>query len=314
MKILFHTPQIDVRGTCVSIYDYAHYHEKLLKGQSVILTARVANHDTDAVLKFIKRFEVLYYDTSEQIEDIAKDFDLFYAIKYGKKDDIVCKNTKTGIHCVFDLTEPHGDVYAAVSDTLAKKFGRTAFVPHMIGLRPSRTGENFRKMLNIPENAVVFGRHGGQDTFDLDMAKKAIINAVNINSELHFVFVNTPLFHVHPRIHHLDKIVDLDEKNSFIMTCDAHLECGSLGHTFGISMGEFSVNNRPIIAYNGPVWNTAHFDILKEKGIYFKTEDELYNILGNFDPSYYKKLDNNCYKEYSPEKVMQIFKSVFIDT
>ena len=121
----------------------------------MILTTRAANHDTGAVLKFIKRFQVIYYDTTDQIENIAKDFDLFYAIKYGKKDDIVCKNTKTVVHCVFDLTEPHGDVYAVVSDTLAKKFGRTTFVPHMIGLRPSRTGENFRKMQSCLDDMEV---------------------------------------------------------------------------------------------------------------------------------------------------------------
>lgn len=313
MKILFHTPQIDVRGTCVSLYDYAHYHETLLGGQSVIITPYMANHDSDAIFKFIKRFQVIYYNTIDQIENIAKDFDIFYAIKYGKKDDIICKNTKTVIHCVFDLSEPHGNVYAAVSNTLAKKFGSTIFVPHMIGLKPSRTNENLRKMLNVPENAVVFGRHGGQDTFDLDIAKKAIINAVNFRSDLYFIFVNTPRFYDHPRIHHLNKIVDLDEKNRFIMSCDAHLECGSLGHTFGISIGEFSINNKPIIAYNGPVWNTAHFDILKDKGIYFKNEEELYYILINFNSEYYKKIDNNCYTEYTPEKVMQKFQEVFMN-
>jgi hypothetical protein len=312
MKILFHTPQIDVRGTCVSLYDYAHYHENLLGGQSVILTARSANHDTDAVFKFIKRFQVLYYDTTDQIEDIAKDFDLFYAIKYGKKDNIVCKNTKTVVHCVFNLSEPHGDVYAAVSNTLAKKFSRSTFVPHMIGLRPSRTGENFRKTLNIPENAVVFGRHGGQDTFDLDMAKQAIINAVNLRSEIHFIFVNTPRFYDHPRIHHMNKIVDLDEKNRFIMSCDAMIHAQSLGETFGISIGEFSVNNKPIVAYNGKVWNDHYKTILGDRALWYTTKEECWNILMSFEPSKYKDRDWNCYRQYSPEIVMNQFKEVFM--
>ena len=25
MNILFHTPMIDVRGSCIAVYDYAHY-------------------------------------------------------------------------------------------------------------------------------------------------------------------------------------------------------------------------------------------------------------------------------------------------
>jgi len=296
MKILFHTPQIDVRGTCVSIYDYAHYNETLLEGQSVILTSREGNHDLDAVFKFIKRFKVLFYNKIDQIESIANDFDLFYVIKYGKKDNIICKNTKTVIHCVFDLSEPHGDVYAAVSDTLAKKFGIDTFVPHMISLRPSRTGENLRKFLNIPENAVVFGRHGGQDTFNLDIAIKAIIYVVNLFSKVHFIFVNTPRFYDHPHIHYLNKIVDIDEKNRFIMSCDAMIHAQSLGETFGISIGEFSVNNKPIIAYNGNVWNDHYKTILGNRALWYTSKEECQNILLNFDPEKYKNQDWNCYK------------------
>lgn len=313
MKIVFHTPQIDVRGSCVSLYDYAHYNETILKNNSIIITPKNARHQDIAVYKFAQRFKILYYSTHEEMEKLIKDCDIFYTIKYGKKDKIISKNIKTVVHCVFDLSEPHGDVYAAVSDTLAKKFGTTKFVPHMIGLKPSRTGDNMRHKLGIPDDAVVFGRHGGQDTFDLEIARSAIIHVVQDFNHIHFVFVNTPRFCNHPRVHHIDKIVDLDEKNKFIMTCDAHLECGSLGHTFGISMGEFSINNKPIIAYNGPVWNTNHFTILKDKGIYFKTDDELYHILRTFNPKKYENKDMNCYREYSPEKVMKQFKNVFID-
>lgn len=313
MKIAFHTGQFDLRGTCVSLYDYAHYHETILGGKSVILTSAGAIHDEGIKYKFAKRFEVRYYKKDEHVDFLVQDCDIFYTIKYGKNDTYLPKGIKTCIHCVFDLSEPHGDVYAAVSDTLAKKFGQTLFVPHMIGLKPSRSGDNLRKKLGIPQDAVVFGRHGGQDTFDLVMAKIAISHVVNDRTDSHFVFVNTPRFISHPRVHHIEKIIDMDEKNRFIMTCDAHLECGSLGHTFGISIGEFSINNKPVILYNGPVWNTAHFDILKEKGIYFKTEDELYNVLLNFNPKDYESQDMNCYKQYSPEKVMKQFKSVFID-
>lgn len=298
----------------MSLYDYAHYHETLLGGRSIIITAETnPQHDAMALYKFRKRFEVRTYKDPKDIEELVADCDIFYTIKYGKKDEYVCKNIKTCVHCVFDLSEPHGDVYAAVSDTLARKFGRTEFVPHMIGLKPSHTGENMRKILNIPENAVVFGRHGGQDTFDLEIAKAAITHAVVDRPELYFVFINTPRFVNHPRVIHLDKIVDLDEKNRFIMTCDAMIHAQSLGETFGISIGEFSVNNRPIVAYNGKVWNDHYKHILGDRALWYLNEDECYNILMNFNPSEYKNKDMNCYNKYSPEKVMHQFKEVFID-
>jgi hypothetical protein len=313
MKIAFHNSQLDVRGTGVSLYDYANYNEKLLNGRSIIITAANAEHDSIAVYKFVKRFEIRYYDKIEDIENIVSDCDIFYDIKYGKKDKVLCKNIKNVVHCVFDLSEPHGDVYAAVSETLARKFNKTQFVPHMIGLKPSRTGDNLRKSLSIPESAVVFGRHGGQDTFDLNMAKIAIAHVVVDRPELYFIFVNTPRFVNHTRVIHLDKIVDLDEKNRFIMTCDAMIHAQSLGETFGIAIGEFSVNNRPIIAYNGPVWNDHYKHILGDKALWYTTEDECYHILKDFNPSEYKDKDMNCYKKYSPEEVMKQFKKVFID-
>ena len=238
--------------------------------------------------------------------------DIFYTIKYGKKDDVIAKKPiRTVVHCVFDLSEPHGDVYAAVSCTLAKKYNSSVFVPHMIGLKPDNK-ENLRLNLGIPINAVVFGRLGGMDTFDLTFCHNVINKIVVNRSDIYFVFINTPVFSSHNRVIFIESIVNSNEKNRFINTCDAHLECGSLGHTFGIAMGEFSINNKPIIAYNGNVWNTAHFDILKDKALYFKNEDEFYNILNSFNSKDWIHKDNNCYKEYSPENVMKQFNNVFI--
>jgi hypothetical protein len=309
IKIAFHTPVIDVRGTCVCLYDYADYNEKILGNTSIIIVPEYSNNDNIALLKFIRRFKVIMYN---DLESAISDCDILYCIKYGKFDGIVSKKIKTVIHCVFDLSEPHGDVYVAVSETLAHKYGMNDFVPHMIGLQPSKTKENLRYYLNIPEDAIVFGRYGGMDTFDLELAHNAIKRAVRDVNNLYFVFINTPIFDIHPNIIFLSKITDLDEKNRFICTCDGYLECGSLGHTFGLAIGEFSVNNKPIIAYNGPVWNTAHLNILKDKGIYFKTEEELYEILITFDKNLYCKMDNNCYKEYSPDKVMKKFSNIFL--
>jgi hypothetical protein len=315
VKIAFYSRDLDVRGTCTAIYDYDHYNELLLKNESVIITQRInSRHDEIAVEKFKKRFNIFFYDTIEEIQDFVVDCDIFYYIKFGKNDNFLLKNIKNVIHCVFDMTEPHGDVYAAVSETLAKKFDKTLFVPHMIGLPPSRDpNDNLRKTLNIPEDAIVFGRHGGQDTFNIQFTKDVINNAVEKNSKLYFVFVNTPRFGDHPNLIFLDKIITYEEKNRFINTCDAHLECGNLGHTFGLSIGEFSINNKPIILYGGYTWNNAHKDILKDKGIYFYNDTDFYNILMTFNPQEYKDKDLNCYKEYSPEKVMAIFEKVFIN-
>lgn len=313
MKIAFYSPQIDVRGTCVALYDYAHFNETLLGNISVIVIPKGVNHDEIALVKFMRRFRVIIYTDLEDLEQKISDCDVLYCIKYGKNDGIISRNIKTVIHCVFDMSEPHGDVYAAVSSTLAKKFNRSEYVPHMISLRPSINQEdNMRKILNIPSSAIVFGRHGGEDTFDLDMAKNAIIRIVNDYDNRYFIFVNTPIFYEHSNIIYLNKICDLGEKNRFISSCDAMIHAQSLGETFGISIGEFSINNKPIITYGGPVWNDNYRHILMNRAIYYDTEENCYEALSTFNPAEWACRNNNCYSDYKPKRVMEIFKNVFL--
>lgn len=315
-RIIFHTIQLDVRGTCTSLFMYAHYNETLLGNESVILTKlNNPNNETLAVQKFKKRFKILSYDTREEIQALIQGYDILYNIKFGKRDDFLFPNIKNVIHSVFDMSESHGEVFAGVSETLAQKFNKTLFVPHMIGLEPSlNVNDNLREKLNIPNSAIVYGRHGGTDTFDLQFVKETIVKVVQNYNNIYFIFVNTPEFCKHPQVIFLEKIIEDEDKNRFINTCDACIHAQSLGETFGLSIGEFSVNNKPIITYGGPTWNNAHKEILKDRGIYYFDRETLYDILINFNVYDYIDIDINCYKEYSPENVMKKFKEVFIDT
>jgi hypothetical protein len=86
----------------------------------------------------------------------------------------------------------------------------------------------------------------------------------------------------------------------------------SLGETFGLSIGEFSVNNKPIVTYGGKVWNDHYKNILKDQALYYHNEEECYKLLTTFNPKNWGGKDNNCYRNYSPEKVMKKFKEVFL--
>lgn len=316
-KIAFFTDVINVRGTCVALYDYAHYNEKLLNNKSVILTTHDALKKCDpyALIKFARRFPVIPCHIKDLDETLLKNnCNFFYCIKHGKKDNICTTVIPCLVHCVFDMSEPHGTVFAGISSTLAKKFGKKTYVPHMISLNPSKTKENLRKKLNIPDTATVFGRYGGMDTFDVRFCWEVIHELVqDMNRDIYFLFINTPQVVKHPKIIYLEKVISEEDKNRFICTCDAHLECGSLGHSFGLAMGEFSVNNKPIIAFKSPhLWNTAHLDILGDKGLYFTNKTEFSNLLINFDRTKYQKMDMNCYREFSPENIMKKFHQVFL--
>jgi hypothetical protein len=316
MKVAFHTPQINVRGTDVAVFDYAYYNQKLLNNTSLIImpTSGIRHSDVLGLQRFYTFFKIITYTSKENLEQILKNnqVDVLYCIKYGNEDDFCSPSVKTVIHCVFDMSRPHGNVYAGVSKTLATKFNKTTFVPHMISLQPD-TSNNLRQKLNIPENAIVFGRYGGIDTFNIIFCMEAIQETVNTADNIYFLFINTPIFYNHPRVINLPKITTDKDKSLFISTCDAYLECGNLGHSFGCAIGEFSVHNKPIIAYNKNLWNTAHLDILGNKGIYFQDKEQFKSILLNFNPELYKNIDLNCYKEYTPEKVMELFKKVFLE-
>lgn len=316
VKIAFHIDQLDIRGTGVALFDYANFNEKLLGNESVIIVpqATVNKSHSQALQKFTHRFQkVLAYKDLETVLEEEK-CDLLYCIKYGKNDGVFSKKVKTVVHCVFDLSEPHGDIYAGVSEALVKKFNKELFVPHMVSLPPSKTKEHLRKQFNIPEDAVVFGRYGGADTMNLQFCWEVIGHLVQKRKDFYFLFINTPQIVKHPRVLYLPTITTENDKNLFINTCDAYLECGNLGHSFGLAIGEFSVNNKPIIAYKGPnMWNTAHFDILGDKGIYFSNAVEFYKILESFNPDDYKDKDLNCYRDYSPEQVMKIFDDIFLE-
>jgi hypothetical protein len=105
-----------------------------------------------------------------------------------------------------------------------------------------------------------------------------------------------------PNIIHLGKIIDLDEKVEFINTCDAMIWGRSDGETFGLSMAEFSIRNKPVITTKCGA--NGHLHLLKEKGIWYNQINLKY-ILTNFNRVESQKMDWNAYKEYTPEKVMK---------
>ena len=155
------------------------------------------NNRINAIMHFLEKPFEIFPERIYDLENFLKTqkCDIFYSIKFGKNDGMVFDNIKNVVHCVFEMLEPHGQVYAAVSQQIANKYNQSLFVPHMIGLKPSTTKENLRSKLNIPENAVVFGRYGGFNQFDISYVHHAIIDHVNKNSNTYFMKIFTQYFH-----------------------------------------------------------------------------------------------------------------------
>ena len=320
MKILFHENQLTYRGTSNAVYNYAVFNEEILGNESVIVHDKTNKSNFEpAIERFKKRFKVIGYESVTELESIVESekASLFYAIKAGHKDGVLVNNCKTGIHVVFKNHEPHGNVYAYVSEWLSQEMtgGKSPFVPHMIYVEPNAT--NLRTQLGIPDDAIVFGRHGGNATFDIPFAKRAVKQVARKRKDIYFLFMGTDsfvrktIFRRYKNIIFLPANVDETYKAQFINTCDAYLHARKQGESFGIAVGEFSVCNKPIITWTGSR-EKSHIDILGDKALLYSDKKSLKELLLNFRPDTTKDWDAYS-KEFSPQKVMQKFKEVFID-
>ncbi len=320
MKILFHSNQLGYRGTEVALFDYAYYNTTLLGNSSCVITKRNAKGSSlDIISKFMKHFTVYFYDDISEIDTvIAKNnIDLLYCIKGGKNDQIASKKVRTCIHSVFMENDFHGDTYAYISNWLSNAVtgGAKPFVPHIVHL--PENNNDFRSHLGIPPEALVFGRYGGSNTFDVKFAHEAVVKTASKRPDIYFIFMSTDVFHKPlfgkklKNIIHMPTTVDNDTKVTFINTCDAMLHARMRGETFGLAIGEFSARGKPVVTYSGSP-ERAHMEMLGDAGVYYRDQEELTHVLQNFRPDPDKVYDRYS-SVYSPESVMKQFKSVFID-
>ena len=320
--VAFYQPFLNERGTCVAMFDYAHYNQTMLGNKSLFLYDSLDHrNENNGLQRFKDNFDVYDFkcgscsveDRIFMIDEIVEktNTQYIYMSKLGVNDGVVSRKAKTLIH-VMGMINPdqaHGNVYAYVSYFSSKACTGSKYpaVPFMVSL-PDENG-NMREKLGIPTDAVVIGRHGGIDTFDMPWAYDVIAAVLSNRTDIYFVFLNTPKFIDHPRVIFLDTIVDLHEKVKFINTCDAMLHVRFIGETFGMACAEFSTMNKPVITWFGSR-ERNHIDILGDKGIYYNTPQDLYNVLMRF--SINNDVDWNCYQDYTPEKIMKIFDEVYL--
>ena len=302
----------------VAMYDYAHYNETILGNESIIISQSIASsplHQHPAGwAKFRKRFPVFAYDDFSDVESLldSQEVDVLYTTKTGLRDGKVSTARRTVVHVVFQALEPHGDVYAYISEWLSefasnKEYG---FVPYMVTL--PENDRTYRETLKIPDDARVFGQHGGANTFDLEFVHHTIYDVAKMRPDTFFLFLNTQKFCEDlPNIIHLPATSDPQEKTQFINSCDAMIHARQQGESFGLACGEFSIKNKPVITFNGGV-DQAHLHMLGDTGIYYEHRYDLLTILNSFIPEPDKDWDVYS-KRFSPTSVMGKFKSVFFD-
>jgi len=313
----FLSNQLTLRGTEIAMYDYADFNETILNNKSIIITRNynIVKHGRDASLetyiKFKKRFQVEYYVSQQDIDAIVERYKIthLYIIKAGIWDGLISTKCINLIHCVFNTSQPHGQIYSAISNDVNRLFNTNyPVVPHMI--RNFETDLDLRQELKIPSDAIVFGRYGGLETFDIEFVHQAIQKILETRSDVYFIFINTYKFATHPQIIYLNGTTSMEYKRKFINTSDAQLHSRRDGESFGITCGEFAIQLKPVITWDSSR-ERNHINILGEKAVLYSDYESIYKILNEFTKNKYS-MESNGYLEYNPKNIMNIFNRVYL--
>jgi hypothetical protein len=314
MKIAFHSSYLGYRGTEVALMDYAEGNREILGNESLFLMPwREGGEQHPVAVRMRGIASLRFYRTAEEREDILKDekADLFYCIKNGFNDGVFSRNVPTGIHAIFRESEFHGDIYAYVSPWLSEvmAYGKAPWVPHMVRL--AKECGDLRAEIGIPKDEAVFGRHGGDDSFDVPWVQKAVVETARKHPQIWFLFLNTQVFPGTtglPNIRFLPATADPIRKRLFLNSCDAMLHGRMRGETFGLSCLEFASTGRKVLTYSGSP-ELAHLGILGEAGLPYANERELREILKRPADSF---RHGHNFEHFSPKPVMKQFQKVFL--
>lgn len=315
MKVLFHVNTVNYRGTTVAVTDYAKYNQEILGNESIIVYNDSLGYEKDmgSELRVIndlkKQFNVIGYKEGDLEGVIDKEkVDFAYFLRSGEYEYLP-ENVRTGVHAVFQRHQPHGNVYAYISEWLSNKMtgGTTPFVPHIVSLpKPDKT---YREAFNIRPDQIVVGRYGGYYTFDLPFVKKAVEQIVTRTDKFVFLFMGTEPFVTSPCVRYITETQDLQKKANFIETCDVMLHGRQRGESFGLSIAEFLSLNKPVLSWEEG-HDLNHLELLKDSNLLYNQ----YNLLDKL--SSIKDLDNQEWskrvEQFKPEIVMKKFNEVFL--
>lgn len=328
MKILFQAEQLNYRGVTNSTVDYALYNQKILGNESTIAYCSIDPPGKDVgtrpeIVELLKKdFNIISYETFDELNDIASKYDFCYSQRagYAKEPDtqkplVNVNTTKFGVHSVFQWYEPHGDVYAYISEWLAGNVTRSygtptpqKFVPYIVDLPPSNL--SLREQLGIPKDKFVIGRHGGYATFDLEWAEEVVTKVAQVRDDFVFLFMNTRPFCNLPNVLFFGPFFGEQEKSNYVNACDAMIHARNLGESFGLSVAEFLYFNKPVLSWEGG-FDRNHVNWLEKYDLLYKDQADLYNRLLDL-PNKVGLEYSRIVREYNPTSVMNKFHEVFL--
>ena len=297
------------------IFNYAFYTRYYNNNENII----IYNNDIDLSIlnKFINEFNCFEITNLNEINNILFKNNITHLYSIGKT--FISKNVINLIHLDSDndIKNDSNDSnefickYALFTDYLNTH--ELPIIPFIIDYNKYDTNSNFRNDLVISQDAIIIGRDGEYNDFNIIEVFNAIKEILDIDNNIYFIFVNTKPFYIHDRILYLDKIIDNSLKVKFINSCDAMIHGKINGEIYSYEIAEFSILNKPIITCLKNDINTGHINILLDKALYYYDTPSLVNIFSKI--SHFKNIDfnwNAC-NDNLPEQVIKLFMKNFIN-
>ena len=311
MKLGFLMNALDARGGGMTVYNYADLNETQLGNESIVFyDAHSPFNHPGTVRKYADRFPLFNYENLEQANRMlgfAK-ADACYILKSGELDAparliTACHQLNHGVFGGI----PHGHRFAWTSEWLAKRQGTGDWVAPPIFAPPSG---DLRAQLGIDPKAVVFGRHGSADSFNILFVQTTVEVYARRHPEVQFVFLSTQPFCSAPNVRFLPTTDNWSYLYQFINTCDCMLHARDRGETFGISCAQFNAAGKFVLSYaHSP--EKAHLDILGEQLWTYDSISTLIEQMDRFCAERPAAIDVVT-SRFGPEITIRRFNAVFL--
>jgi len=304
---------INERGTTTSAFDYATYCQSILNC-NVKLFYDVTTSHRPSVEWVGRSFDLIPYKPEDDFRKITEPYklDAAYAAKAGWDDGRRAAADRNLVHVVFKRHHPHGDVYAAISKWLSDALtgGRMPYVPHIV--REHIGASDMREHFKIPRDALVIGRHGGYNEFNVEFVYSAILEALEKRRNLWFVFFNTAPFCEHERVIFNGYLAPAD-RASFLNTIDVGMNARMMGESFGLANAECLSARKPVFAWEGGM-DRNHVAMIPKKEWLYRRHRDLVKLLVDYEPNEPDQLAAvEAVEEFRPIPVMRKFEAVFLD-
>jgi len=322
-KIAFYVAHFDFRGTGNAIYNYADYNEHILNNKSIIIykyPSLYPHFDNKSIFEnFKKRFDIYFFNSKEDLTNILTNCEINYVyfLCSGEEEHDIAKlcppNIITLGHFVFDTKAISSFTKCAgISECISSR-SYIPYIYHIVNMQ--ETNDNMRKELNIPEDALVIGRIGGYESFDIEFVFDSIDYIIENTKNIYFIFAPSPIKYKRyndtgnqdARIKYIDLITDSYNKRKFINTCDCMIHARKEGESFGISVLEFIYCNKPVFTTFGK--DNQHIINLGNNAIIYRNKEELIQQITRFNK---RDCDISLLKEFTPFNVMHKFNKIFL--